>query len=605
MLFPASIRIGRQFMYLHGVPIFLCLRFLVCLFLWVCACALYPVMLPHYERGTVEFYGQKAEQTDVPFLQQKAPKGKVTLIESLDLSLLYPTVFEFYPKDVLWAIKVNNHQVEAENLPLSQTNHEGRSIDLAPFVHPGQNQLELDMEVFRGDASLSVCVSPWDKYSLLLSALVLLATCGTGAFLCSLFNIRVTIAEAFVLIGGFLLRYIYVQGTPYFMRAYDYWGHAGYLDYVAAHLKLPNSHANWEAFQPPFYYILVGGLTKCFLICNMSEDRRYSLWQGASILCSAGVLIAGFWISRLLYPTETKHRLHLLAVLGVAPAVALNASRASNDVLLNLLEFVWLGFLLQCWQRPTMRTWLGLSVILGFALLTKANALVLIPISFFCLILTPKLPTRSKIYVSLMLVVCVLGIAGWYYLPRVFQETKIDTYIVGNLRILNPKTHINGVFAKSLVFNPFKVLRYPFAEPWGPHHEYFLEVFFKTVFIGEWIRGASYRWMARIFIFAALLLIPAFLVGIYRALRERASHSLPLIITFVAVFAAQWNFVQIAPYIPSQDFRYSVILLVPMAYFFIYGAESLPAKWREVCFLALQFVILNCAIYILKLALET
>jgi hypothetical protein len=73
----------------------------------------------------------------------------------------------------------------------------------------------------------------------------------------------------------------------------------------------------------------------------------------------------------------------------------------------------------------------------------------------------------------------------------------------------------------------------------------------------------------------------------------------------VGVFAAHWNFVQIAPYISSQDFRYSVILLAPMAYFFAYGASNLPTKWREAAFLVLQFVILNCGIYILELAMES
>ena len=54
----------------------------------------------------------------------------------------------------------------------------------------------------------------------------------------------------------------------------------------------------------------------------------------------------------------------------------------------------------------------------------------------------------------------------------------------------------------------------------------------------------------------------------------------------------------------SQDFRYSVVLLIPMVYFFIQGAANLSTKWSQVARFALQLVILNSAIYLLELALE-
>ena len=210
---------------------------------------------------------------------------------------------------------------------------------------------------------------------------------------------------------------------------------------------------------------------------------------------------------------------------------------------------------------------------------------------------------RLKIFAALTLIIVTSAIAGWYYLPRAFHEVGVDAYVVGNIHTLNPKAHIDGIFAKSLVFNPFKVLRYPFAETWGPHREYFLEVFFKTIFLGEWIRGAPYLWVVRAFILIALLLIPAFILGVYRSLKERSENTLPLLVTLVVVFVAHWDFVQIAPYISSQDFRYSVILLIPMVYFFIESTSSLPTKSGQLFRFALQLVILNSAIYLLELAL--
>jgi len=306
-------------MKLQRTPATLCLILVVAISFWLCAAFLYQMTRPHFGPGTVEFSGQPAQEFNYPFLKIKPPKAKFILKENVDLSYLYPTVFEFYPQDVLWAIKVNGHEIESRGLPLSVSHHEGRSIDLAPFLHPGSNQIEMDMEVYWGDASLRACVSPWDKYSFILTALVLLAIFGSAAFFSSFLRINILRPETLVLLGGFLLRYIYLLGTPYFVRAYDYWGHIDYLDYVTQHLSLPDPHSNWEAFQPPLYYLLMGGSTKLLLLCGMAEDQRYSLWQGISLLCSTGVLMAGFWIARLLYANETKYRLYLLAVLGVAP----------------------------------------------------------------------------------------------------------------------------------------------------------------------------------------------------------------------------------------------------------------------------------------------
>jgi hypothetical protein len=580
------------------------IRLLLSLFLWLAVLLFYQSVQPRFGPCTVQFFGQPRQEAKFPYEQKKVPKGRFVLIEDLGIGPLLPTAFAFYPQDILWKILVNGDDIRAEGLPLSALSHEGRSIDLAPYLHEGNNRLELDMEVVGKDASLRMYASPWDKYLIVLLMLLSLATFVTGALLCSFFNTSLVAAEAFVLMGGVVLRFVYVLGTPYFVRAYDYWGHAAYLDYVAAHLSLPDPHANWEAFQPPLYYFVVGALTKALFLCGLTEDQRYTFWQCISVIGGAGVLIAGFRISRLLFPADIKSRLNLLAVLGVAPALVLNTSRASNDILIVLLEFVWLGLVLQHWKRPAVRTWLGLSAIVGLALLTKASALVLVPISLLCLVIKPDLEWKPKMQAAIVLLLAVAGIAGWYYLPRAFHESSVNTYVVGNLSTLNPKAHIDSVFLKSLVFNPFKVIRYPFAEPWGPHSQYFLEVFFKTIFTGEWMRGASYRWLGRIFIIAALLLVPVFLLGLYDALKRRDTYALPLAITFAGVFAAQWNFVQIAPYLSSQDFRYSVILLVPMTYFFLRGVARLPVKWGDGYLLILQFTMLNCAVYVLELALQ-
>jgi hypothetical protein len=555
---------------------------------------------PDFGEGTVQFAGQPLQQFRYPLEEEKTPRTRFVVLQNVELGAWHPSVFAIFPEDALWSICVNGHAIEAPGLPLSVAHHEGRSVDFGRWLHPGSNQIEFEMEAYWGHAKLHLYASPWDGMSIVHAVLVVLAIALSGAFVLRVVQIELPPGEAALLLGGFVLRYLYISGTPYFVRAYDWWGHEAYVDYVAQHFALPDARTGWENFQPPLYYLVVGGLTRLFRI---SGENQFTFWQVFSLACSTGVLVAGAWIARILFPGDPKWRLYLLAVLAVAPPLVFNASRVSNDVLLSLLEFACLGLLLQFWKSRGAMSWAALSVLTGLALLTKANALVLVPVSLLCLLLAPTIDGQWKWKAAIGLLVAAGVIAGWYYVPRFGRESGVDSFIVGNIHQLNPKGHIDGVFTKSLVFNPFRVVRYPFADPWGPRHEYFLEYFFRSIFIGEPL-GPTYRLIARIYLFVALLTVPLVLAGLWISGMRRKGCDVPILNAAVGIFFAQWVFVQIASYTSSQDFRFSALLLVPFAYFYFCGAALLPEKWGRVAWFALQLLILNSGIYLLEVALE-
>jgi hypothetical protein len=570
----------------------------LCLF----AGSLYQSTRPNFGPSIAEF-SDKTIQQPYPLLLKKAPKTKFLLKQYLGLGNWYPTVFQFYPQDFLWAIKVNGHEVIKSGLPLSSVTIEGRSINLAPYLHPGLNEIQCEMEVKWGEAALQMYVSPWDMFSLILAVVITAAICGTAVFFCSILKINVLSSEVLIILAGTLLRYIYLLGTPYFIRSFDSWGHVDYLDYVIRTLSLPPAHSNWESFQPPLYYIFLAGMTKFFLLCGMPEPQRYVLWQGVAFLFSVGVLAAGYRISYALYRDDRRGRIYLLAVLAAAPPLVFNAARISNDCLVTLLEFLWLAVLLHFWSRPTKAGWLGLSIIVGFALLTKANALILVPISAACLLLNARPEMRIKAFYLTLLVAVSLGIAGGYYLVRATQESAASNMVVGNLVDLNPKSHIEGVFVKSLIFNPFKLVRYPFDEFFGPRRDYFLEVLFKTMLLGGWIKGASYKFCARMILLTGLLLLPFLALGVYRAIRGGTARMPPLLVMLGMVFIAQWTFLQMAPFLATQDFRFSVILLVPLLYYLLQGVDYCSRSLRSIAEFVLQLLIINAVAYILALSL--
>jgi hypothetical protein len=175
------------------------------------------------------------------------------------------------------------------------------------------------MEVRWHEASFRLAVSPWNFHRLVLLAIVACATGATALFLAPFFDARLLQPEPMILLAGIGLRYIYVFGTPYFVRSFDYWGHAAYLDYVSQHLRLPPPSANWEAFQAPLYYLIAGGITRAFLLLGMAEDERYVLWQVISLLFSIGLLEVGYVIAAILYERSDRRRFYMLAVFAVAP----------------------------------------------------------------------------------------------------------------------------------------------------------------------------------------------------------------------------------------------------------------------------------------------
>jgi hypothetical protein len=571
--------------------------------LWLGAACLYHATRPSLGPATLLLPGQPSRQFAYPFRLRDTPRAKFVLVQQLQLPRFHPDTFVFYPQDFLWALSVNGHDIHAAGLPLAAASHEGRAINLAPFLHPGLNLITLQMEVRWGDARFRLAVSPWDKYELAFLLMVLCATGATAAFLYRFVGGDILRPEAMILLAGIGLRYIYVFGTPYYIRSFDYWGHAAYLDYVRQHLRLPPPNANWESFQPPLYYLLVGGFTRLLLFLGMAEDQRYVLWQMISFLFSVGVLASGCAIASLLYEKGDRRRFYMLAILAVAPPLVFNAARVSNDALAALLSYAWLALLLRYWHQPDRsgRTWL--AVTLGLALLTKATAISLVLVTAVCLLFDRRFAIKSRL-VSLGVTLALCGaIAGWYYLPRALHAHEVDTYVVGNLHSLNYRAHIDHVFLKSLVFNPIKIVRYPFDEIWGPRNDYFLEVFFKTMLLGEWINGAAYKFLARWMVLIALLLIPFVAAGLWRAANHRAATECPLLATLAGVFLAQWLFLQFAPYLSTQDFRFSVILLVPLAYFCLRGMNSEVCHIKTGATFLLQVALLNSAIYILMLAL--
>ena len=231
-------------------------------------------------------------------------------------------------------------------------------------------------------------------------------------------------------------------GQTGFQNAPDEAAHVLYARKLAAG-RLPTKESSasepkgYEWHQPPLYYGLAA------LLLPLGEKAMRS----ASILCGLIGLLLIYRAARLLLPDEPIYALNAVGFSALLPTHIAITSTVNNDallevcfgwVLLLLFESLRSGFTL--WRAG----WLGLA--LGTALLTKATALLLLPIALLALLLfrrageTPRSLLRGTGWtLTVMLAVC-----GWWLirngllygepLPlRAFQESFTGTAQAGDM----------------------------------------------------------------------------------------------------------------------------------------------------------------------------
>jgi hypothetical protein len=96
-----------------------------------------------------------------------------------------------------------------------------------------------------------------------------------------------------------------------------------------------------------------------------------------------------------------------------------------------------------------------------------------------------------------------------------------------------------------------------------------------------------------------MLLLPAMLIGLLVDLRRRFMTLLPFHIATFGMCVGAFLYPYFFAFAPNQDFRFSVILIVPAAYYCVRGIETMPvwlrAVWRGflLAFVATAFIFIG------------
>jgi hypothetical protein len=237
-----------------------------------------------------------------------------------------------------------------------------------------------------------------------------------------------------------LIRLPFVFLTPAW-QAPDEYPHFHYIRTLAETGKFPVSRPqfpDYEAYQPPLYYLVGAGVFKMTEpwgvpelppeVSRIEPDlplvvialRLLSLVLGVATVCLA------YRIGQHIFPRHSVLALALPVMLALHPTFVSNTTSITNDALANLLGALLVWVLI----NPHLRSKVTLvGVAWGAAFLTKHNLL-----PFAVLVLFVFWREKKSVAILLQQISAILAIAllvsGWHYLHNLQQY--------GNLLAINP-----------------------------------------------------------------------------------------------------------------------------------------------------------------------
>jgi 4-amino-4-deoxy-L-arabinose transferase-like glycosyltransferase len=266
---------------------------------------------------------------------------------------------------------------------------------------------------------------------------------------------------AVILLAHFVLAVLYSVVTPIF-EGPDELGHYRHIRFLIANLSLPapedSTSSLDELTHPPLYYALAAILTSWIDASDNPQPVRNpfaptgTMEGGAnrfvhteteafpyhgtalavhavrlvSVLIGSLVLVVTYWLGRLLFPGRREIALGAMALNAFSPAFLFMSSVVNNDIMVTLFSALTLLFSVKVVVRgPALKDLAAVGVFTGLALLSKYNALALMPVVLTCIgIALARLEKRRRSLVLLLggvilLLVSAALISSWWFLRSV------------------------------------------------------------------------------------------------------------------------------------------------------------------------------------------
>lgn len=546
-------------------------------------------------------------------LQTESPE--VTFTIPLSFVDLKPQLFTFEPQGCIRSIMIEGQSVYAGTEPCEFSS--SRTLLLGPHLKTGRNEFVVHMQRTGEKIGLDLHTATHDPLTVVTLIAMLFLVCWyswTASRFLPVLNGRRWIIILFVI--GIIARSGYTMWTPPDARAHDQGAHMEYIHYVAQNKKMPPAQDGWEFHQPPLYYFLAAGIMNLETSFGRSAGNAERDLQALSVLFSVIALGAGLFIGLTVFTVKKWLPMFVYSLMLTGfPVLIYSSSRITNESLSHPLTVLTLLMTILFWQTGKLKFWHATWVLLGLTFITKVSALTLFPVALVSLFhpkmiqkmmhIKSSLPKRSKKFLGgifiwakpLALPLLIAGllfflIAGWYPIARLQEADTTKTFTAGNEGMSGDLRVPRGI-ANLITFHPAQILSHPFNDPWNDEQrrQFFPEYFFKSAFFGEYLfRGLET--FGRTILLGSILLLPLLVGGLWMAFTRYLKPSVPLLMTFISVFGAAVVYRVLFAYSSNQDFRFSVLLLIPLAYFLGLGMSTRSAFRR--IFAATYMGILAC-----------
>jgi hypothetical protein len=245
---------------------------------------------------------------------------------------------------------------------------------------------------------------------------------------------------------------------------FDIKGHMEYIHYVATQCRIPLATEGWQMFQAPFYYVLVAPLYK--LLTAMLPAQTPWVWRllrFVSLACGGLQIELCYRTLKHICPTREDLQILGTTLGGLLPMNIYLSQAIGNEPMAGCLSavVVMLGIKSLCVPEQALAKWhlRLLGVFLGLAVLTKATAVLLVPligvVVVYCFVRAGEGMKRTAAGCVTVFSIATI-VSAWFYIrnwielgsPFVFSSRGIVWWQEPGYRV--PR-HFYG-FGQSLVY---------------------------------------------------------------------------------------------------------------------------------------------------------
>ncbi|MBI9110430.1 glycosyltransferase family 39 protein [Maridesulfovibrio ferrireducens] len=204
----------------------------------------------------------------------------------------------------------------------------------------------------------------------------------------------------------------------------DSTGHYTYIQYIADNLRLPSPVEGWQMFQPPLYYIISAAAYKVLSALMGIESALYWL-RLIPLACGAAMIEICYRSAKLVFGKNKTLQIIATLLGGFMPMNFVMSQFWSNEplaaVFSGLIILMVLTLIIKQESR-NLKSYAYLGLFMGLAILSKATACLLIPLSVFFILFailssrknSSASPLSSFVGIGLSAAITAV-VGGWYY----------------------------------------------------------------------------------------------------------------------------------------------------------------------------------------------